>query len=84
MAVEKFLGVTLGFFLDEFRVNKGYHFRLSWLWDMYNNMVEHSMYDASNSVYMLYLVGCIILAYKYHVYIDARYASLFDDFVHLD
>lgn len=40
------------------------------------------MYEAAARVYTLHLVGCIILADKSHVYIDAKYMWLFNSLEH--
>lgn len=41
------------------------------------------MYEAYVRVYMLHFLGCNILAYKSHVYIDARYIWLFINLNHV-
>lgn len=52
---------------DKFKANKGDHFLLSWLWNMYDVVVQQSMYEAVIWVYMLHLVVCTILADKSRV-----------------
>lgn len=63
--------------MEELRFNRGPHFHLSWLWETYHTLVEHSMYEEADRVYMLHLVGCNILEDKSHVYVDVKYISLF-------
>lgn len=61
----------------------GSHFRLSWLRETYQTLVEHSMYEVTIRIYMLHMVGCSILVVKSRVYIDARYISLFTELEHV-
>lgn len=63
----------------EFKFNMGAPFYLSYLQEIYVLMVEHYICKEAAKVYLLHLVGCTILAYKSHVYIDARYIGLFID-----
>lgn len=70
------LGVTKEHVIEDFWVNMGAHFRLSWLRDRYDELVRQSMYEAAARVYMLHLIGCIMLMNKSHVYIDTKYIWL--------
>lgn len=63
----------------EFKFNMGVHFYLSYLQETYVLMVEHYICKEAANVYLSHLAGCTILAYKSHVYIDARYTGLFID-----
>lgn len=67
----------MGLVLDKLKTNRVAHFCLSWIREMYKNLVKHYMYDEGARVYMLRLIGFTILTDKSHVYIDTRYISLF-------
>lgn len=72
--------IHVGMVLEEFKANKGSHFRLSWLQDTSQTLVERSMYKTNTRVYMLHLAGYIILVNKSHIYINYRYISMCADF----
>lgn len=82
MTIVQYLGVTEQHMIDEFRHMRGAHFRLSWLQDMYKDLVCEGVYKETAREYMLHLVGCTILAYKSHVYIDVKYMWLFNSLKH--
>lgn len=58
--------------MEDFRFNMGSHFRPAWLQKKYQTLVEHSMYVVAASVYMLWLLICIILEDNSYFYIDSR------------
>lgn len=66
------LGVTEEQVVDKFRYIKSAHFHL----------VHQGMCEEVVRVYMLHLLGCTILADKYHVYIDVKYMWLFTRLEH--
>lgn len=68
--------------IDDFKFMRGAHVRLSLLRDRYEDLVHRGMYEAAVRVYMLYLIGCTILADKSHVYIDAKYTWMFNNLKH--
>ncbi|XP_058783870.1 uncharacterized protein LOC131658613 [Vicia villosa] len=71
------LGVIEEADLEEFDANRGYHIRMSWLRNRYDEFVEAMMYDTTITVYMLHLVACTLFADTSHVYIDAQYMWFF-------
>lgn len=78
MTMVQYLGVIVMHVIDEFKFMSSAHFCLSWLWDRYDELVHRGMYEADTRVYMLHFVGCTILTYRSHVYIDVKYMWLFN------
>lgn len=62
MVVVRDLRVFEEVVLKEFGFNRGGHLRMSWLRDMYDELVEACMYEAAIMVYMLFLVVCTLFA----------------------
>lgn len=77
LTVARDLGVSKEVVLKEFDFNMGVHLRMSWLWDMYEELVAAYRYEVVSRVYMLHLVACTLFIYKSGVYINARYMWLF-------
>lgn len=67
MDIKTYISVTWGIVFEVFKANKGAIFHLFLLWDMYQSLVKHFMYEVVDKLYMSHLVGCIILTNKYRV-----------------
>ncbi|XP_058752768.1 protein MAIN-LIKE 1-like [Vicia villosa] len=65
--------------LKDFGDTRGFHFRMSWLRRVYQELVDAGRYQASARAYMLHLVACTLFADKYGIYINVRYLTLFSD-----
>lgn len=71
------LGVSEVVMLKEFDFDRGFHLRMFWLRDMYEELVVTWMYEVVAMVYMLHLVACTLFSNKSSVYINARYMWMF-------
>ncbi|XP_058734119.1 protein MAIN-LIKE 2-like [Vicia villosa] len=68
--------------LEEFKFNRGTHIWITWLRDLYHNLVEAHKYETAARTYMLHLVACILFVDKSRVYNDAQYLWLFSSVEH--